>query len=928
MSLVRGVVLIIGLASALGATAQESFRVELGRDGDTLGDMRPVFLTFESRPLPAISPREVARRYKKLFETSDEPEVRIDALNRLNHIRDRSGQDLGFSGEQEQAVYREALASYERILASGSYSGRLDEMLYQMAKAYGLTGQHVESLQRLKQLVGLYPGSTLAGEARFRLAEAAYSAGQFAKAAAGYRAVLIHEAADGLDTRARYMLGWSQFKLGRVHWDQAADTFMALLDEQLPDQVALNHPPARDLGMIEDSFRILALMAARSANADTLAGWLSDRPADAWHHLMYDRLADLHAVEQRYGQGVAVHQAFLARYPEHPARAEFRVQTVEFWANAGNESRVWQSRQAYVDAFRADADFRTLGAGHQNIWRQYAGELGDHYYASDQWQLAAAQYEALAPRSGAPAALYLLAGDARLQARDEVRALANYRIAAYGDDDNPVAVSAKAGWAAIRILLAQLDSVAGKTDAIPALTALAEEQQRYTQAFGADQNLIGLRADLANRWLEAGRPDQALVFAQSTLTSTLTATELPPEYAYPAWLITARVRQQQAEFGLEERAWRQALMLAENQPALLEAGQNLDSLRLPLATAIYRQAEAAAAAGEPALAVAQFQRASSALPGSELAVKARFDAANTLFRASDWQSAINEFRRFRSDYPSHHLASGVSARLVRAYKQSGQPARAAEELLASAESHSSPWLLRHRAAVLFEEANALQERNALFRRWLAEAPVPQSAEQHVRDQRYRWRLIEAGERVEHYQAALVEAETASHWHTNETLQWAGKAALALGARAADTFAGIALSHPLEATLARKQQALASAQAYLVEAESLAGEAVVSEVLFRRAELYRTLARDLMASEPPAELNEMETLQYQMLLEEEAFPLEQQAMALHARNHQRIAEYGFDVWIGRSLESLATLHPGRYQRELRWMSWNQEPGNDV
>ena len=82
----------------------------------------------------------------------------------------------------------------------------------------------------------------------------------------------------------------------------------------------------------------------------------------------------------------------------------------------------------------------------------------------------------------------------------------------------------------------------------------------------------------------------------------------------------------------------------------------------------------------------------------------------------------------------------------------------------------------------------------------------------------------------------------------------------------------------------------------------------------------------MASEVPAELNDMETMQYQMLLEEEAFPLEERAMALHARNHQRITGQGYDQWIARSLEALAGMHPGRYQRELRWMSWNME-GND-
>lgn len=75
-------VLLLVLMLAGPAAGQESFRVELGRDGETLADMHPVFLTFENRPLPAISPEEVARRYRRLFETSGEPEVRVDALNR------------------------------------------------------------------------------------------------------------------------------------------------------------------------------------------------------------------------------------------------------------------------------------------------------------------------------------------------------------------------------------------------------------------------------------------------------------------------------------------------------------------------------------------------------------------------------------------------------------------------------------------------------------------------------------------------------------------------------------------------------------------------------------------------------------------------------------------------------------------------------
>jgi len=231
-----------------------------------------------------------------------------------------------------------------------------------------------------------------------------------------------------------------------------------------------------------------------------------------------------------------------------------------------------------------------------------------------------------------------------------------------------------------------------------------------------------------------------------------------------------------------------------------------------------------------------------------------------------------------------------------------------------------------RAAALYHEAGAETERNDLYQQWLAVAPEPIDARDHLQQQSMRQRLIESGIDVSNQQNILLAREDASEWHSEETLQWAADAALALGSGAAERFAAIALTAPLETTLARKQQAMEQAQTYLLQAESFAGDAVQSEVLYRRAELYRTLASDLMASEVPAELNGMETMQYQMLLEEEAFPLEERAMALHARNHQRITGQGYDQWIARSLEALASMHPGRYQRELRWMSWNME-GND-
>src|SRR5690606_10618130 len=184
------------------------------------------------------------------------------------------------------------------------------------------------------------------------------------------------------------------------------------------------------------------------------------------------------------------------------------------------------------------------------------------------------------------------------------------------------------------------------------------------------------------------------------------------------WLVIARVQHRNGEYGLAERAWRQALGLAEKVPALAVSADEQDDIREQLATAVYRQGESAAAAGNAPLAVAQFRRAGGVMPGSELAIKARFDAANTLLKASDWMMAVNELNRFRSDYPAHPLTEQTGEKLVLAYQNSGQPLKAADELLASAAETSDPWPLRLRAAAIYHEADKTDRRNALYRDWL------------------------------------------------------------------------------------------------------------------------------------------------------------------------------------------------------------------
>jgi hypothetical protein len=87
--------------------------------------------------------------------------------------------------------------------------------------------------------------------------------------------------------------------------------------------------------------------------------------------------------------------------------------------------------------------------------------------------------------------------------------------------------------------------------------------------------------------------------------------------------------------------------------------------------------------------------------------------------------------------------------------------------------------------------------------------------------------------------------------------------------------------------------------------------VTTAATYESAELYRQLAKDLLSSERPSNLKKDELEQYNVLLEEQAFPFEEKAIKLHEVNIARAKEGDYDEWVQKSYAALAQLNPGRY-----------------
>jgi tetratricopeptide (TPR) repeat protein len=124
---------------------------------------------------------------------------------------------------------------------------------------------------------------------------------------------------------------------------------------------------------------------------------------------------------------------------------------------------------------------------------------------------------------------------------------------------------------------------------------------------------------------------------------------------------------------------------------------------------------------------------------------------------------------------------------------------------------------------------------------------------------------------------------------------------------------VTLKVPLEKTLKAKRQAMEKALAAYQAAADYGIVEVTTAATFATAELYRRLATDLMQSERPAQLGADELEQYDLLLEEQAYPFEERAIELHEVNVARAREGLFDRPVQASFRALADMKPARYAR---------------
>ena len=89
--------------------------------------------------------------------------------------------------------------------------------------------------------------------------------------------------------------------------------------------------------------------------------------------------------------------------------------------------------------------------------------------------------------------------------------------------------------------------------------------------------------------------------------------------------------------------------------------------------------------------------------------------------------------------------------------------------------------------------------------------------------------------------------------------------------------------------------------------------ITAAATFYLAEIYGHFSKALTASERPPDLSPVEREQYELAIEEQAYPFEEKAIQVHENNLKLMFRGVYNEWIEKSLQKLAESVPARYNK---------------
>lgn len=854
---------------------------------------------------------------------SGDPLLQAEAMRRLADLQLETGEivDLGVDDGVIEGELGGTIDLYAQLLEAYPDYEKNDLVLYQLSRAYEAAGENEQALATLDRLVAEFPDTPHWGEAQFRRGETLFVEQRYEEAEDAYEKVLALGPDVDFAEQSLYKLGWSRFKL--LRHEDGIEPFFALLDRKLGDG---DEPAEIYAGMgraeqelVDDSLRVLAISFSYMDGADSIDEVFDDLGPRPYSYVVYTSLGDLYLDQERFQDAASAYAAFVDRDPTHAAAPLAQVEVIEAYKQGGFPDLVLDAKRDFVETYAAGTPYwltrsfseqpevaahlksnlTDLAAFH-HAEAQSSGDQ-DEYGQAARWYRT--YLDSFPEDDGAPATNFLLA-EVLYESGDFAQAAGEYERTAYAYPFHET--SAEAGYAALLAYTEHENRLEGSARDAWHRQSI-DSALRFSATYSAHEQAPAVRTDAAERLFALNEFERARAVAAEALLVPMT-----PELERTAWTVVAHSDFDLADYAAAESAYLtlQAYVPADD-PERAEIAERI-------ASSIYRQGEQAQMAGLTDAAVDHFLRVGRVAPDSAIRATAEYDAAAALIQAGDWGRAAPVLENFRTAFPEHELVGEATTSLAVAYVETGQSQRAAGEFEQIAATGATPAVRQEalwRAGELYQSADNIPAATDVLTRYVDTYPDPFPQALEARQQLVELATARGNDAErQRWLESIVTADAGAGAERSDRSRYlAAHAQLELAEPARRAFEVSRLVAPLDQSLRLKRERMEVALAAYRKAAEYGVAEVTTAATYQLAELYHGLSRDLVDSERPADLSDLELAQYEILLEEQAFPFEEDAIELHEVNAARTAEGVYDEWVAQSLSELASLMPSRYAK---------------
>jgi len=930
----RHLIIIAPIVSILAGCAGSPDETE-----STLGSLESRTITFDTSSPKRLDVNRAIETYEGLASNIEAGALNAKAMRSLADLEmqrvERDTEESNLDGN-----YNKAIQWYEKLLTTYPSYGEREEVLYQLARAYEASGLIDETLQALKILIRDYPASARMDEASFRRGELLFVDQNYSEAETDYGRVVKLGTHSKFYEQAIFKYGWSIYKQNRC--TDSLAVFLTMLDGKLNQNLSpselrkMAFLTKSEVELIHEVMRTANLCFSQSDNPLYINEYFKDKVPRIYEFMLYTSLGEYYLSQERIEDAIKVYSGFYLRAKWHPYGVLLQNEAIGLIAKQAKKETLVPAKKEYVYRYEYLTKYWKNAADNnyfeylvrtdeksmeqiQALLKMHLLELAHYHHAQAQKTKLTADYQEATkwyrrylknyPKgSEAPSINFLLA-EALFEEGLYEESVREFTKTAY--EYEPHEKSTEAAYASLLAFTRQEALLKGQQKQ-EWHQATTHASLKFAHTFPEDPRAVTVLVKLAQEFYQEKNHTEALSTAQRAIDHYPNAAK---ETRRIALTILANTHFELKHFNIAEQFYAELTKLVSPN-----SGHHREAKKR-LVASIYQQSENLKKEGALPGAIDELKRLLVIVPDTDQRPVIEYDIATLYTTLDNWEMVLELLKDYSKKYPNHSLASAADEKVALAYLRLERNTDAATALVGIATNQKNPEMARDslwQAAQLYENAKELDNAVNTYLQYVQKFPRPLEA---AVDANFRIaEIYKLQGRSFNYRVQLQKIfdqdASGGAERSARTRYLAAKSAFELAEPLYSRYEKVRLVEPIQINMKLKNQYMKQALKAYNKAANLDIAEFTTAATYRIGAMYSDFSKNLMESDRPSNLDEEEMEQYELMLEEQAFPFEEKAIELHQANAARIVTGLYDKWVRSSLNSLADYMPTRYKKPER------------